>query len=99
MKRFEDPERVDVTVGEGFALVLSGNGVGGYLWALDQLPDGLQLQSEQDVAPSSDAPGAAGAKEFELEATAAGTFTARFALRRNWEARAASTQEVVVHAS
>ena len=99
MKRFEDPERVEVTVGERFAVVLSGNGVGGYLWRPEELPAALRLHGERDLAPASAAPGAAGAKEFELEATTAGTSAARFALRRDWEAGAARTRDVAVHAS
>ena len=99
MKRFEDPERLQVTIGERFAVVLSGNGVGGYLWRPEELPAGLRLHDERDLAPTSAAPGAAGAKEFELEATAAGTFAARFDLRRDWEAGAARTRDVTVHAS
>ena len=99
MKRFEDPERVEVTVGERFAVVLPGNGVGGYLWRPEELPAGLRLHGERDLAQGSEAPGAAGAKEFELEATQPGTFAARFALCRDWEPGATRTRNVAVHAS
>lgn len=99
MKQFDDPEELEVAVGEAFAIVLSGNGVGGYVWRADELPAGLLLHRERDLAPVSGAAGAAGAKGFELEATTAATFAVPFALRREWEAGAARTHNVTIHAS
>jgi predicted secreted protein len=99
MKRFEDPEQVEVARGERFVVALSGNGVGGYLWHADELPDELRLVAERDVPPPSGAVGAAGTKEFELEATAPGTFTAGFELRREWEPAPQRVKTVTVRAA
>ena len=83
MRRFEDPHAIDVEPGETVTVALSGNAVGGYLWVADELPAGVRVVAERDVAPTGGALGAAGAKEFDVEAGGAGTL--RFALRRPWE--------------
>jgi predicted secreted protein len=98
MQRFKDPEQIHVTAGERFAIVLSGNGVGGYLWRVLELPPGLTLHAQHDVAPAEAAPGAAGEREFELEAAEPGSFAVRFALGREWESEPARELTVGVTA-
>lgn len=99
MRELKDPDRVDVGVGESFAIALSGNGVGGYLWHLQQAPEAVRLLAERAEPPEgAAAPGAAGTKRFELEAAAAGDAVLRFERRRSWEETPDAVREVVVHA-
>jgi predicted secreted protein len=97
VREFTDPDRIDVGAGEPFAVVLSDNGPGGYLWRVTELPPALRLVREDDLAPGEGAPGATGEKVFELEAVEAGTFTLRFERRRDWEPGADRERAVVVN--
>ena len=97
MDEFSDPERIDVRLGEPFAVVLSDNGPGGYLWRVADLPVAVRLRREDDLAPGEGAPGATGEKVFELEAVEPGTFTARFERRRDWEPGADRERAVVLN--
>jgi predicted secreted protein len=97
VREFTDPDRVDVEAAEPFAVVLSDNGPGGYLWRVAELPPALRLLREDDLAPAEGAPGATGEKVFELEATEPGTLTVRFERRRDWEPGADRERTVVVN--
>ena len=94
---FTDPERIEVEVDETFAIVLSDNGPGGYLWRVADLPPAIRLQREDDLAPSERAPGATGEKVFELQALEPGTFTLRFERRRDWEPGADRERILIVN--
>jgi predicted secreted protein len=96
MREFTDPESIEVDIGEPFAVVLAENGPGGYLWHVDELPVGIRLLREGDLAPGEGAPGATGEKVYELEAVEPGTFTVRFERRRDWEAGADRERVVAV---
>jgi predicted secreted protein len=98
VQEFVDPDRVDVEPGEPFAIVLSDNGPGGYLWHADDLPPTIRLRQEDHRAPDTLAPGASGRKVFELEATQPGRFALRFERRRSWEPGADRERVVVVEA-
>ena|SRR5687768_18418376 len=89
-------DRVSVAVGEPFVVVLPDNGVGGYLWHVEELPFALRIRREDDLGPGEGAPGATGEKAIELEATQPGTFTVRFERRRDWEPGADREQTLVV---
>src|SRR3954447_20044771 len=98
MQQFVDPQQVQVSAGEAFVVALSGNGVGGYLWRVAELPASIALREERDVAPGEIVPGADGSREFELEATAPGESVVRFTLKRDWEEAPAREQSVSVTA-
>src|SRR5919201_2851120 len=72
VREFTEPDHIDVRAGEPFAVVLRDNGPGGYLWRAADLPSSVRLRREDDRAAGVGAPGAAGEKGFELEATQAG---------------------------
>lgn len=97
VREFTDPDLIDVETGESFAVVLSDNGPGGYLWRVVELPAAIGLVREDDLAPGEGAPGATGEKVFELEAVEAGTFTVRFERRRDWEPGPDREQVVVMN--
>jgi predicted secreted protein len=98
VNEFTDPEVVDVQVGEPFAVVMSDNGPGGYLWHLRDPPAAIRLRREDDLAPGEGAPGATGERVFELEAVEPGMHTLRFERRRDWEPGADREHAVVVNA-
>ena len=98
VQEFTDTDRVDVQAGEPFAIVLSDNGPGGYVWRAAELTPAVRLRREDDRAPGQGAPGATGQKVFELEAMQPGTFTLRFERRRDWEPGADRKRSVVVEA-
>jgi predicted secreted protein len=98
VQEFVDPDRVDVQAGDPFAIALSDNGPGGYLWRAADLPPAIRLRNEDDRAPATLTPGAGGRKVFELEATQSGRFTLRFERRRSWEPGADRERLVVVEA-
>lgn len=97
MQEFSDPERIDIRLGEPFAVVLPDNGPGGYLWRAADVPPAIRLHREDDLAPGEGAPGATGEKVFELEATEPGAFTLRFERRRDWEPGADRERSVLVN--
>jgi predicted secreted protein len=98
VQEFADPEQIEVAVGGPFAVLLSGNGAGGYLWRVAEVPEGVRVWSEDDLPPGEAAPGATGTRRFELEATEPGTFGVRFELRRSWEPGAERVRDVTVRA-
>lgn len=98
MDQFTDTDRVDVPVGKPFALVLSDNGPGGYLWRVAELPQGIALRRADDLPPGVAAPGATGSKLFELEARHPGAYTARFERTRDWEPGADRERSVLITA-
>jgi len=98
MREFTDPDQIEIDVAEPFAVVLSENAPGGYLWRAEGLPEAIRLRREDDLAPGEGAPGATGEKVFELEATEPGTYTLRFERRRDWEPGADRERTVVLHA-
>lgn len=89
---------LEVTTGEPFVVTLPENGPGGYLWRVADLPPQLTVLRDDDLPPGELAPGAAGAKLFELEATEPGTFSIRFERRRDWEPTADRERSIVVTA-
>jgi predicted secreted protein len=97
VKEFADPDVVDVQLGERFAVVMSDNGPGGYLWQLPDPTPGIRLRRENDLAPGEGAPGATGERVFEFEAVEPGTRTLRFERRRDWEPGADREHIVVVN--
>jgi predicted secreted protein len=97
VREFTDPDRIDVEPGEPFAVVLSENGPGGYLWRVAELPTAFRLRHEDDLAPGEGAPGATGEKVFELDASEPGTYTLHFERRRDWEPGADRERTVVVN--
>jgi predicted secreted protein len=97
VREFTDTEQINVAIGEPFAVVLAENGPGGYLWRVADLPPGLRLRREDDLAPGEGAPGATGEKVFELEAIEPGTFRLRFERRRDWEPGADRERTLVVN--
>ena len=70
VREFTDTDQIQVAIGEPFAVVLPDNGAGGYLWRVADLPPAHCVRREDDQAPGEWAPGATGAKVFELEAVA-----------------------------
>ena len=98
VREFTEPDHIDVRAGEPFAVVLRDNGPGGYLWRAADLPSSVRLRREDDRAAGVGAPGAAGEKVFELEATQAGMFALRFERRRDWEPGADRERSIVVAA-
>ena len=91
-------EYMEVATAEPFFVVLPENGPGGYRWRIAELPPAISVRREDDVPPGEAAPGAAGAKLFELEAREPGTFTVRFERRRDWQPGADRERSVVVSA-
>jgi predicted secreted protein len=99
MQEFTDPERVEVEAGKPFVVLLSRNFEGPYLWTAVEVPEGVLMRAEENVAASADAPGAAGTKRFELEAVGPGTFTLRFERRfEQGQPQVAGERSVVVEA-
>ena len=96
VEEFADAQEIDVAAGQPFAVLLSGNGAGGYRWRVAELPAPVAIRGEDDVAPARGAPGATGVKRFELEAREAGTFTLRFELVRDWEPGPADARELTL---
>src|ERR671937_1712863 len=88
VREFTEPDHIDVRAGEPFAVVLRDNGPGGYLWRAADLPSSVRLRREDDRAAGVGAPGAAGEKVFELEATQAGTVSLSFETRGGLGTRA-----------
>src|SRR5919197_5987131 len=82
VREFTEPDHIDVRAGEPFAVVLRDNGPGGYLWRAADLPSSVRLRREDDRAAGVGAPGAAGEKGFELEATQAGAVALCLQTRR-----------------
>jgi predicted secreted protein len=97
VREFADPDVVDVQIGERFAVVMSDNGPGGYLWQLRDPSPGIRLRCENDLAPGEGAPGATGERVFELEAVDPGTHRLRFERCRDWEPGADREHTVVVN--
>jgi len=98
VRSFHDPDRVDVSGGEAFVIVLEANPSTGYRWEVAPHPEALELTDER-IRPGSAAPGAAGEQHFVFSASAGGRFTLSFAYRRPWEDKDLATKTVVVDVS
>jgi len=83
---------LNVAVGESFVITLDENPTTGYVWAVDEQPESLVLQSSDYV---SDAPpdkpdrpmivGAGGKRTFTFVAQKSGTTTLKLKHWRSWE--------------
>ncbi|WP_190295643.1 protease inhibitor I42 family protein [Halotalea alkalilenta] len=83
-------EPLVLTTGERLSLLLPGNPSTGYLWQLDDRPEGLRLLSapRADEASDSDAVGAPLVYDWRFEAMRAGQGSLRLIYHRPWEEQA-----------
>lgn len=87
----------DITVGVGDRIAVHlPQGTTGHLWSLAELGDGIVLEDDQTVAPSTAAPGAQGERVLLLRASAPGAWPVVAQRARPWEGEPVETRRATV---
>jgi inhibitor of cysteine peptidase len=89
-------QEVHASRGDRIVIRVPENPTTGYSWMLAELPEPLQLGSNEYVPPQSSAPGAGGERRVELMASRSGQGRVELSLERPWEDEAAERFEVLV---
>ncbi|MGL4743157.1 MAG: protease inhibitor I42 family protein [Dermatophilaceae bacterium] len=89
----DDGGVVSLVLGERVALTLSETPTTGYRWAASTA-GGLELVSDETLAPTAAAPGAGGMRRFIVVGYASGALTA--VLTRGWESAPLSVVRVTM---
>lgn len=92
------PENSDRTVvlGEHFSIELQALPGAGYIWEISQLPEGLELIS-QEVVSISKTIGGYSVQRFVIVAHKTGDFSLVLELKRKWEKQSAQTEIFTFH--
>jgi inhibitor of cysteine peptidase len=89
-------QAVQAARGDRIVVLLPENPTTGYGWVLRDVPEQLELASNEYVPPQSTAPGAGGERRVELVASRPGQARIELALERPWEDEAAERFELLV---
>ena len=90
------PQQITTKTGEEFEVRLTAAATAGYRWQIQDLPEGIRLETPTpDVIPG-DRPGAPAIEIFRFRAEKPGDYSITFVHKRSWETTVASTQTVKV---
>ena len=96
MKKYsQDDRRIEIRVGESFAIDIEAIPTTGYQWGIKVDGDAAVLNN-RELTRGSNAIGASGVERFVFKGKEPGTATLRFALARSWERTAIKTHDVQV---
>jgi predicted secreted protein len=87
--------RIQVRVGESFAVELPAFATGGFTWLLNQQPEVVVLTQER-IRPGGPGIGASSVQEFEFAAMRAGAGTLLMEYKRLWENVARERLEIEI---
>jgi predicted secreted protein len=89
-------EQVEASAGDRLVVRLPENATTGYQWVVDELPEPLQLATNEFLPPSSAQPGAGGERRVELLVRGSGQGRVVLRLQRAWEREAVDRFEALV---
>jgi inhibitor of cysteine peptidase len=92
----ESGVRAVVAADDRVIIRLPENATTGYEWTADDLPDWLEIESNEFVPPGSEAPGAAGERRIALRPRGTGTARVGLVLQRSWESAPRERFEVTI---
>ena len=97
-----EPERRVASVGDEVVLTLPSRSGGGHVWSVASVGEGMEVVSEELVAPPAEtghatgSPGAEGRYTVRLRAVSPGEWRVVLRLAREWEAGALEERVVVI---